>query len=147
MNLSTVKDAFAVFRAGEAVDDPAKWKQGQVTANAVTVFLAAAVTLAKGLGYDLHIDNATLAAVGTGLFALVNWLLTVATTKHIGLLGRRAAVDVASAPVARSPGDAAASGDAHAAAAVGSQPADAREADPVRLAPDGQQDANGLLRG
>jgi hypothetical protein len=82
-----LKAALAVLRAGKAVDNPTAWKQHQVQANQVTVFLAALAMLAKGLGYDLHLDDATLAAVGGGLFALVNWVFTVVSTDKVGALG------------------------------------------------------------
>lgn len=144
MNLSSLTSAWRVFKAGESVADPARWKQGQVTANMVTVLLAAVVALLKGLGYDMHVDDQTLAAVGAGAFALVNWVLTVATTDKIGIFGQRRVVD---APVARSPGDAAAGGNQHAASPVGSEPAIAPAPGALRPAPDGQQDEGGYLRG
>jgi hypothetical protein len=140
MNLSTLSAAWRVFQAGEAVADPTKWKQHQVTANAVTVLLAALVALLKGLGYDLHMDDTTLAALGAGAFALVNWLLTVATTDKVGILGQRAAV-------AGKPGDAPAGEPGALAAPAGGEPADPGAPDPVRPDGDAAQAPGGYLRG
>lgn len=86
---------FGVFRAGGVVADPAKWKSHQVKANQVISLLAALVVAAKVVGYDTHMDNDTVGAIGAGLFALVNWLFTVASTDKIGITGIRPAGDAA----------------------------------------------------
>lgn len=87
MNLSTISDAWKVFEAGESVANPTAWKKGQVTANMIGIALAAAVVFAKDFGYDLHLDDNTIAGLSAGIFALVNWVCTVVSTEKIGVIG------------------------------------------------------------
>lgn len=74
-----------VLQLGQSVANPAAWKAGQITANAVVAFLYAGVNLAASFGYDLPATKEQLDAIGLGLFALVNVLLTVTTSKTVGL--------------------------------------------------------------
>jgi len=74
-----------LFRRGAAVADPAAWKNGQITVNALVLLLGALVATARSLGYDLPISDTTLAQLAAGLLGLVNSLLTVTTSKTIGL--------------------------------------------------------------
>lgn len=144
MNLSTISSLWRVFKAGESVANPSAWKQGQVTANMVTALFAALAATAKGLGYDLHVDDGTLAAVGAGLFALVNWLLTVATTDKVGILGQR---HDEPAEVARAAGDTSASQQGPLAAQPRGEPAERAAPDPVRRGPVSADPAQDGVRG
>lgn len=119
--IEKAKDAFSVFKVGKVVADPAKWKSHQVSANQVIAVLAGALGLAKACGYDLHMDDSTVNSLGVGLFALVNWVFTVATTDKIGIFGQRA--NVPDPEVAGSPGNRVEAGFAQPAPSVGSEPA------------------------
>lgn len=74
-----------VFRKGEAVANPALWKTGQITVTMVAVLLVAAVQAAASFGFEVHADENQITAVAGGVVALVNVLLTVATSKTVGL--------------------------------------------------------------
>ena len=74
-----------LFRRGAAVADPAAWKNGQITVNALVLLLGALVATARSFGYDLPISDATLAQLAAGLLGLVNGVLTVTTSKTVGL--------------------------------------------------------------
>jgi uncharacterized lipoprotein YbaY len=74
-----------VFRKGEQVADPAAWKTGQIAVTALAAFLVAAAQAAAAFGLPLPVDEAAWSAVAAGVIALVNIVLTVATTRKIGL--------------------------------------------------------------
>jgi hypothetical protein len=78
---------FGVLRKGASVANPAAWKRGQVTATALGGFFIALVQLLKQFGYDLPLDTDTATAVAGGIVAAVNWALTIATSKTIGVPG------------------------------------------------------------
>jgi hypothetical protein len=77
----------AVFRKGSAVADPKLWKQGQITTTLLGGFLIAVVQLMKAFGYDLPVDSDTASAIAGGIIAGANVLLTLATSKTVGLPG------------------------------------------------------------
>lgn len=85
MNL---KDLITAFKAGKAIANPTAWKKGQVHVNQIVALLAVLLAVARFAGIDLHMDDDTLAAVGAGVFALVNWLCTVVSTDRVGITGR-----------------------------------------------------------
>jgi len=80
-----LKALYAVFKAGEAVANPAAWKRGQITATILAGVFVALVQLAKAFEYEIPMDENTATSIAAGIITLVNWLLTVATTKKIGL--------------------------------------------------------------
>ena len=69
-----------VFRKGEAVANPAAWKAGQIGVTAVAALLAALAQAAAAFGLEVPVDENQFAVV-----AVVNIVLTVATTRKIGL--------------------------------------------------------------
>lgn len=75
----------AVFRKGGEVSDPAKWKTHQITANTFGGFILALVALAKAFNYDIPIDEDASMLIGGGIIAIVNVLLTMATSKKVGV--------------------------------------------------------------
>ena len=74
-----------VFRKGEAVANPAAWKAGQIGVTAVAALLAALAQAAAAFGLEVPVDENQFAAVAGGAVAVVNIVLTVATTRKIGL--------------------------------------------------------------
>lgn len=131
MNLSTISSVWCVFKAGGVVANPAAWKKRQVSVNQVGALLCALAALAKGLGYDLKIDDATLMGVAGGVFAVVNWVFTVVTTDKIGAMGGVHEPE-RSAEVAGPSGDEPAQRNEPAPTPVGSEPAQSKQSDPVR---------------
>jgi hypothetical protein len=136
MNLSLISRAWAVLKAGREVANPTAWKQGQVTVNAVTTFIAAALLLLKGTKYDPHMDDTAIAYVAGGIYGVVNWLCTVVSTDKIGFTGRPNP-DAAPAAATR----------AIVAAQVGSTSADAKPAAEVRDGPDTSNPSSSYLPG
>jgi len=80
-----LKAFYAVFQAGKSVATPEAWKRGQITATILAGVFIALLQLAKVFGYDIPMDENTATSIAAGIITLVNWLLTVATTKKIGL--------------------------------------------------------------
>lgn len=76
---------FNLFRKGSEVGNPEAWKHGQITVSIMAAFVLALVNLSKSFGYDLPVDAATANTIGAGLLAGVNVVLTVTTSKKIGL--------------------------------------------------------------
>lgn len=76
---------WSLFQKGKEVTNAEMWKNGQVTGNMVGGFIIAAVSVAKGLGYDLPINEAAAYAIGGGVVAIANIVLTVITSKKVGL--------------------------------------------------------------
>lgn len=77
--------AWRVFKAGEVVADPAAWKRGQVTSNAVAALLVALVYAAEAFGYEIPVTGEAIDAMAVGLFALVNVVFTVVSTDKVGV--------------------------------------------------------------
>lgn len=76
---------WGLFRQGESVADPAKWKAGQITATVLGGVLMALVNLAAAFGHPLPVDTSTANSIGAGILACVNVVLTVTTCPHMGL--------------------------------------------------------------
>jgi len=74
-----------LMHKGRMVANPAAWKNGQIQASMIVALIWAAVQGAKAFGYDVPIGSETVDAVAVGLLALVNWVLTLATTDKVGL--------------------------------------------------------------
>jgi hypothetical protein len=74
-----------VFRKGEEVANPAAWKAGQVTATAIGGFLIAAVQAASAFGFEVPADEGQISAIAAGVLAVGNILLTLATSRKVGL--------------------------------------------------------------
>jgi hypothetical protein len=121
-----------VFQAGKAVANPEKWKRRQVNANQLLVVLTFGAALLKGTKYE--IPDEVVAGVAGALFAVVNWLLTVASTDKVDVLGRPAQPDA--------PGVAGAPGVAPAPAPV-ADPDNGMHPAPARLDPQAEADLRG----
>lgn len=83
--LSRVKALWSVFKAGEEVADSAKWKGRQITVTMIAGLIIALVHLAKVFGYEIPIDSDTATAIAGGVLAIANVVLTLVTSKKIGL--------------------------------------------------------------
>ena len=79
---------FVAFRQGKALANSATWKNRTVAANALVALLGAAIAIAKGFGYDIQLDDATVSALGGGIAAFVcvaNSVMHIATSDKVGL--------------------------------------------------------------
>lgn len=83
-----------LFRKGDAISDPAKWKRRQITTTMLGGAIFAVLNVAKNFGYDLQIDEGAAEAVAVGVLVVVNGVLTLTTSKTVGLPARRDAADV-----------------------------------------------------
>ena len=75
----------ALFRQGAAVADPALWKKRQITATVLLPFFAALVATARAFGHELPVTDEEILQVVTGLVVVINLVLTVTTSRHVGL--------------------------------------------------------------
>ena len=77
-----------LFKKGKEVANPTAWKNGTIAVNSVFAVLGSAVSLAKGFGYNLGIDDGTLQSLATGLVSLAglfNAIMHVITSARVGL--------------------------------------------------------------
>lgn len=74
-----------LLHEGEAVSDPAKWKSHQVSANQIALVITTLVGIAASFGYKTDLDGQAALAIGGGLVAVVNWVLTLTTSKTVGV--------------------------------------------------------------
>lgn len=75
----------ALFRQGNAIADPAVWKNRGMLAAAMVAVLAAAERVADAFGYPLGITDSDNVAIATGLSAAVHVVLTLVTSDKVGL--------------------------------------------------------------
>lgn len=76
---------WGLFRKGDAVSNPAAWKAGQITITMLGALVMAVLNLGKSFGYDFPIDQEAANTIGAAILAIVNGVLTVTTSKTIGL--------------------------------------------------------------
>lgn len=77
---------FKLFRVGEEIANPGKWKAGQIQATLVTGLVLAVINVADKFGYHLGVSASDANAVGAGVVAVVNILLSATTSARAGLL-------------------------------------------------------------
>ena len=82
---------FNLFRKGDAVSNPADWKNGAIGIMALVPLLLAIDRVATAFGYPLGLDGKTAADIATGIVAVVGVLSHLATSDKIGLPARREA--------------------------------------------------------
>lgn len=79
---------FTLFKQGKQLTNSATWKNRTIATNSLVAVLGAAVAIAKGFGYDLHLDEQTVSALGAGIAAavcVVNSVMHVITSAKVGL--------------------------------------------------------------
>jgi hypothetical protein len=77
-----------LLNAGRQVANPEFWKKAQAVGQpVVAALLVTIIELLKGTEYEIQMDDATIALIAGGIFAVVNWVLThITTTKDISIL-------------------------------------------------------------
>lgn len=83
---SKLKSIIDVFRRGAEVTDPEKWKSHQITGTILAAAIISVVNLSAAFGHPLPIDSDSANAIGVGIVALYNVLLTASTSKRAGIL-------------------------------------------------------------
>lgn len=84
--MSKLRNIIDIIQYGGAVADPANWKKRQISATVIGGLIWAVLGIT---GYDEQIGGETVDAVAVGLLALVNGVLTIATSKKVGLRDKR----------------------------------------------------------
>jgi hypothetical protein len=81
-----LKQFYSLFKQGEQVSNPAFWKKGQAVAQPIIAgLILTIVALAKGFGYELPISDDLAFSIAGAIFFAVNSVLTITTSRHIGL--------------------------------------------------------------
>lgn len=85
MNISTIIAAVSLLQKGQEVADPAKWKARQITGTALAGILMSGAAVAKTAGVEIPVDSESAVAIGSGVIAIWNIILTMATSKRAGV--------------------------------------------------------------
>jgi len=83
--IKKIKAAMLLFKRGQVVADPAKWKSRQITSTMIVGLIYAAIEAAGAFGYDLTIDQASIDAIAVGILAIVNVVFTFTTSDKVGM--------------------------------------------------------------
>jgi fructose-1-phosphate kinase PfkB-like protein len=86
---------FTLFQQGKSLANAATWKNRTVATNALVAVIGAGTLIAKGFGYDLHLDQQTVEALGAGVAAAVavfNSVMHVISSDKVGLPAKPAAL-------------------------------------------------------
>ena len=74
-----------LFRKGNAVADPALWKNRQIKATLLLPTFGALIAVLRAFGLEVPLDDTQITQLVTGLVVLLNLLLTYSTTDKVGL--------------------------------------------------------------
>lgn len=77
-----------LFKQGKEVANPAAWKNGTISVNAVAGLLGAIAAIAAGFGYDFGLSEETLQQIAGGAIGVagaVNAVMHVVTSKKVGM--------------------------------------------------------------
>lgn len=75
----------ALFRKGNAVADPAMWKNGSITVLLLVPGILALNRVSEAFGFGLGISEAEASNIATGIVAIVGVVSHVITSKTVGL--------------------------------------------------------------
>lgn len=78
-------DFFNAFRKGQELANPETWKNRTILLNALVALIAALGAIAKGFGYDVPVDSEAIGGGVVGVFALINGVMQIVTSKRVGL--------------------------------------------------------------
>lgn len=85
LNLNKVASVIDLFRKGQSVANPEKWKNRQVTTTVVATVIVAGANTATVFGYPVPVDMDTANTLAVGLISIFNAIMTYVTTDKIGL--------------------------------------------------------------
>ena len=80
-----MKALFDLFKKGNAVADPSKWKNRQITATMLAMLIVALIKVIGLFGYEIPVDENTATAIAGGIIGVVNVVLTLTTSKTVGV--------------------------------------------------------------
>ena len=83
--ISKFKALLKLFKKGQVVADPQKWKTRQVTSTTIVGVLYALIGVADAFGYKVPVDEETLTGLAVGILAVANIVLTYTTSDKVGL--------------------------------------------------------------
>lgn len=83
--MNKIQALWCLFKQGQVVADPSKWKTRQITATVLAGVILAAVNALAAFGYSLPIDVETANAIAAGIIAVINVVFTITTTDKIGI--------------------------------------------------------------
>jgi hypothetical protein len=86
--INEFKAFFTLFQQGKLLTNSTTWKNRTTAANAVGALIGAGIIVARGFGYDLHLDTETTQALGAGVFAcysVYNAVITTITSAKVGV--------------------------------------------------------------
>ena len=90
---SVVTNVLDALEAGKELANATTWKKGQVLGSRLTVFLVAAIGIARAFGHDFGLTDEQMVTLGTAIAGLVGVLNEVATTVSTSRIGLRARGD------------------------------------------------------
>lgn len=73
-----------VFKKGQVIANPTLWKNRQVTTTVLVAVIFAVINMLALFGYPVYVDIDTANIVATCIIAVVNVVLTYATSDKIG---------------------------------------------------------------
>lgn len=76
---------WSLFKQGQSVSDPKLWKERQINATVLGGVILALINLLATFGVVLPVTPDEANAVGAGIIAVVNVILTITTTDKVGL--------------------------------------------------------------
>ena len=76
---------YDALQIGEEIASPEKWKAHLITGNKLALLFTTLLGIAHAYGYKIDVDNQTILEIAGGIVALANWLITLATSKKVGL--------------------------------------------------------------
>lgn len=85
LNLNKVASVIDLFRKGQSVANPEKWKNRQVTTTVLATVIIAGANTATAFGYPVPVDMDTANTLAVGLISIFNAVMTYVTTDKIGL--------------------------------------------------------------
>jgi hypothetical protein len=87
---------YNLFKQGQQVSNPAFWKKGQAFVQPIVAgLIMSVVALLKSYGYSLPISDDMAVTIAGALFFIVNGVLTVVTSAHIGIPAKPGSVPAA----------------------------------------------------
>ena len=75
-----------LLRKGEEIADKEKWKNRQITTTAVAAVIVVLSQISSAVGYPLPLSEETITLIASGVVAVVNLYLTLATSSSVGIL-------------------------------------------------------------
>ena len=85
MSLTKLASIIDLFRKGQVVANPERWKNRQVTATVLGAVIVAGANTATAFGYPIPVDIDTANTIAVGLISVLNAVMTYVTTDKIGL--------------------------------------------------------------